>query len=217
MSKEELEKQGAVVVTGGSSGIGAATVRAFCDTHSIVFACDRNPVAQDAQFPPNVRFVQADISSESDVARLAGIVAAAGIPLDVIVNNAGITHIASIETIRIEDWRRVMDVNITGTCLVTRSLLPLLRSPGGVIVNVASDQSVIAKPNRVAYGTSKGAIALNLRPLVLDPDDDIFAELSLAAGADFLVTFNIRDFAPIRQFGIEVVAPAQFRKIIESP
>jgi NAD(P)-dependent dehydrogenase (short-subunit alcohol dehydrogenase family) len=95
MSKEELEKRGAVVVTGGSSGIGAATVRAFSDTHLVVFACDCNPVAQDAQFPPNVRFVQADISSESDVARLAGIVAAEGIPLDVIVNNAGITHIAS--------------------------------------------------------------------------------------------------------------------------
>ena len=54
----------------------------------------------------------------------------------------------------------------------------------------------------------------NLRPLALDPDDDIFAELALAAGADYLVTFNVRDLAPMRHFGIAVVTPAQFHKII---
>jgi predicted nucleic acid-binding protein len=57
------------------------------------------------------------------------------------------------------------------------------------------------------------SIRLNLRPLALDPDDDIFAELCLAAGAEYLVTFNDQDFWPIRRYGIAVVTPAQFLNI----
>jgi predicted nucleic acid-binding protein len=58
-------------------------------------------------------------------------------------------------------------------------------------------------------------IPSNLRPIALDPDDDIFAELALAAGADYLVTFNVQHLSPVRPFGIAVVTPAEFHKIIE--
>src|SRR5258707_13378491 len=58
-------------------------------------------------------------------------------------------------------------------------------------------------------------IPSNLRPIALDPDDDIFAELALAAGADYLVTFNVQHLSPVRRFGIAVVTPAEFHKIIE--
>lgn len=53
-------------------------------------------------------------------------------------------------------------------------------------------------------------ISRNFRPLALDPDDDIFAELSMAADADCLVTFNVRDLSSVRRFGIAVVTPAEF-------
>lgn len=56
-------------------------------------------------------------------------------------------------------------------------------------------------------------ISSNFRPLALDPDDDIFAELALAADADCLVTFNVRDLSSVRRFGIAVVTPAEFVRI----
>ncbi|MDD5200525.1 MAG: PIN domain-containing protein, partial [Terrimicrobiaceae bacterium] len=57
-------------------------------------------------------------------------------------------------------------------------------------------------------------IPRNFRPLAVDPDDDIFAELAMAANADCVVTFNVRDLLPVTRFGIAVVTPAEFYRII---
>lgn len=57
-------------------------------------------------------------------------------------------------------------------------------------------------------------VSRNFRPLAIDADDDIFAELALAANADCLVTFNVRDLSPVKRFGIAVVTPAEFYKIL---
>jgi predicted nucleic acid-binding protein len=98
--------------------------------------------------------------------------------------------------------------NISNPCVLEYEEVLLRKGiPTDIVAAFLAD--LLSRATRISIG-------LNLRPLALDPDDDIFAELSLAAGTDFLVTFNIRDFAPIRQFGIGVVAPAQFRKIIET-
>ncbi len=58
-------------------------------------------------------------------------------------------------------------------------------------------------------------ISRNFRPLAIDPDDDVFAELALAANADYLVTFNVRDLLPVKRFGIAVVTPVEFYKMLE--
>lgn len=79
-------------------------------------------------------------------------------PVAVLVNNAGLNIPGAVDTIGLLDWQRAIKTNVTGPFLVCQALVPYLRSPGGVIVNIGSDQTVIAKAQRVAYATSKGAV-----------------------------------------------------------
>lgn len=120
------------VVTGASSGIGAATVRALAAAGWRVVAVARRAdrlaalAAQTGATP-----VVADITSDDDVARLADAVAAAG-PLHALVNNAGgALGLDPVETGDLEQWRRMYELNVLGTLRVTQALLGQLRAAGG--------------------------------------------------------------------------------------
>ncbi len=154
------------LVTGGSRGIGRATALALGARGASVVVVYVQQARAAAAVVREVaaaggtgHAVQADVTSEADLARLADTVGARFGRLDVLVNNAGVVAPARTETLPLAEWRRVIDVNLTGAFLVTRACLPLLRAAGGAaVVNVASVAGVRGGTLGPHYAAAKGGL-----------------------------------------------------------
>ena len=144
------------LVTGGASGIGAATAALLHQRGARVAILDRDTEGA----PPHVLAVRCDIAEsravDEAVARVAGHFGA----LDVVINNAGIGATGSVSDNADDEWRRVLDVNVTGIARVTRAALPLLRrSQHAAVVNTCSAVAFTGVRSRALYSASKGAVA----------------------------------------------------------
>ncbi len=157
-------------VTGGGSGIGDAVVRQFIALGAKVGVAGRRTavleaLAKDCGALP----LTCDVSDPNAVdAAVTALVQTHG-GLDIVVNSAGITHRGNAEQISPEDWRQVLDVNLTGALNVCRRALPELRARGGgAIVNVSSVGGLTAAASAVAYSTSKAGMLGLSRSLAKD-------------------------------------------------
>jgi 3-oxoacyl-[acyl-carrier protein] reductase len=153
----------AAVITGAASGIGQEFCTALARQGVLVAGVDIADMSEtgDAVRRGGGTFlpVTADVTTESDVARIADEVAGAFGRVDICVNNAGTYPMMAFEETSYPEWRRVLTLNLDGMFLVTRALLPLLKqSPAGRIVNVASAVVWLGPPRMVAYTTSKGGV-----------------------------------------------------------
>ncbi len=164
MNRIDLEGRTAVV-TGGGAGIGLAIADRLTVSGARVALWDSRPAALDTArktLPDAVGFT-ADIADERAVAdAAAGTLEAFG-SIDVLVNNAGINGAnRKVWEIPLDEWQRMMDVNLTGTFLCCRAVVPHMISAGyGRIVNIASIAGKEGNPNHGHYSTSKaGVIAL---------------------------------------------------------
>jgi NAD(P)-dependent dehydrogenase (short-subunit alcohol dehydrogenase family) len=148
------------VVTGGAQGIGRAIADGLEADGATVVVADLNP-------PPDG--IRADVSSEDDVQRLAEEVAARHGGIDILINNAGLyasLAMRPFSEIPLEEWRRVMDVNVASMFLTCRAVVPRMRERGGgKIVNISSGTSFRGVPFLLHYVTSKGAIVAFTRAL----------------------------------------------------
>jgi NAD(P)-dependent dehydrogenase (short-subunit alcohol dehydrogenase family) len=155
------------VVTGGASGIGAATVERLRHDRMRVAALDVDrdrleEVAADAR-------VVADVTSEDDVRRGMDEAAAALGGLDVVVACAGVAGRGTVEATPLEEWERVFAVNVRGVYLTAKAAIPHLRDAGGgTIVVVASQLGLVAAANAAAYCASKGAAVMLTRAMAVD-------------------------------------------------
>jgi NAD(P)-dependent dehydrogenase (short-subunit alcohol dehydrogenase family) len=151
-----------VLVTAGASGIGARIAVAFVEAEARVMVCDLDAALLDrATRPPSpMQGMIADVADEAQVDRLLAAVEDRLGGLDVLVNNAGIAGpTAGVADIVPADWRRTMDVNITGMFLCTRRAVPLLRRAGeGTIINLASVAGRLGYAYRTPYAASKWAV-----------------------------------------------------------
>ncbi|WP_396230183.1 SDR family NAD(P)-dependent oxidoreductase, partial [Frankia sp. CpI1-P] len=139
-----------VVVTGASGGIGSEIVDRFLTQGDTVVAADVSSEALatwrarwDSGAPggqhPSLHAVVADISSEESVAELAEATRRRFDTVDVLINCAGIFPSVPFEEMTVELWRQVLEVNLTGTFLMTRAFVPLMKASGrGRIVNIGS-------------------------------------------------------------------------------
>ena len=145
------------VVTGGASGIGAATAKLLAERGARVAVLDRDVANVDstafAAVPCDVTSTAAVDAAISDVvSRLGGI--------DILVNNAGIGAVGDVTENGDDEWHRVLDVNVVGIARVTRAAMPHLReSPHAAIVNTCSVVATVGVPQRAVYAASKGAVA----------------------------------------------------------
>ncbi len=155
------------VVTGGATGIGAATAMMYAREGAKVVIADVNEsdgtatVQSIEEKGGTAKFVRTDVSQEPDVAALVEAVQESFGRLDVLVTCAGILLGAAIRIDQFEAdaWDKVIRVNLRGTFLCTKHAVPLMeKSGGGVIVLIASGAGVTGPSASVAYGASKGGV-----------------------------------------------------------
>jgi 2-keto-3-deoxy-L-fuconate dehydrogenase len=162
------------MVTGGGSGIGAATCRAFVEQGARVVVADVNPSGGNQvarELGEGGLFQHTDVTDLASVqAAVAAAVARFG-RLDVMVNNAGIGLVGSVQETQSADWDRLLAVNVTGVFHGSRAAVDqMLRQspPGGLIINIASVAGLIGIARRFAYCTTKGAVIAMTRQLSVD-------------------------------------------------
>jgi 3-oxoacyl-[acyl-carrier protein] reductase len=154
-----------LIVTGGASGIGLATGEALATRGDRIVLADRDSVrarAEASRLAETGRAVEAAEVDVTDPGAVESLVAHIGERGDLagLVNAAGVVQLGTIEDLSVEDWDRVVDVNLKGTFLTCRAVIPILEARGsGAIVNVASiagrTKSFYTAPNYVA---SKGGV-----------------------------------------------------------
>jgi 3-hydroxybutyrate dehydrogenase len=157
-----------VLVSGAASGIGRELAMHFARQGHEVIAADRDAAGIEAvgrEFPRAVRTLTVDLTDQSSIegaARESG-------PVDVLINNAGLQHVARLEEFPPEAWRRLIDVMLTGPAMLTRGLLPGMRARNfGRIINVGSIHSLVASPFKSAYVAAKHGLVGLTRALALE-------------------------------------------------
>ena len=154
------------VVTGASSGIGRATALRLAAEGASVACADiaADGAARTAKEIDSVSFA-CDVSDAASVAALVASVVDQLGQLDVVCNIAGIGKFAHTHEASLEEWDRIIGVNLTGTFLMCRAALPHLLGRGGAIVNTASTAGIQGQPYSAAYCASKGGVAMLTKAL----------------------------------------------------
>lgn len=201
-----------VLVTGSSSGIGAATARQFAAAGATVIVNSTTSIDAGralAEELPDATYIQADVSDTTDCSRMIDEIIAAHGRLDVLVNNAGTTAViphGDLEAATPEVWRRIFDVNVIGTWQLTVAAVPHLRSSGrGQVVNVSSLAGTRPVGSSIPYACSKAAVShmTHLLANTLGPDVRVNA---VAPG--LVDTPWTEDWTVVREF-VRAQAPMQ--------
>lgn len=176
-----------VVVTAGAAGIGRSIAESFLAGGAKVHLCDLDgtALAKLAETLPLAGATVADVCDPQAVARLFREAEASLGGLDVLVNNAGVAGpTAAVDAIELDDWRRTLEVNVTGQFLCIRHAVPLLRAAGGgCILNLASAAGLRGYPLRTPYVASKWAVVGLTKSLAMELGPDAIRVNALCPGA----------------------------------
>lgn len=154
------------IVTGGATGIGAATVKKFADKGTKVYVLDINPLPYTLN---NVEFINCDVTNYDDIKRAVKSIVIKSKRIDYLFSNAGIHFVGDIENTSLEILDKVISTNIRGTFLTLKEILPIMRAQqSGSVVLMGSDQSFIGKANSAIYGATKGAIGQLTKSSAID-------------------------------------------------
>jgi NAD(P)-dependent dehydrogenase (short-subunit alcohol dehydrogenase family) len=147
------------LVSGAASGIGAAVVERLSAEGATVVGCDVQALADG---------VTCDVRDEQSCAAAVATVLERHGQLDVLANVAGIGLARAIGDLQPDQWREVIDVNLTGTFLLSRCALPALLASTGVIVNMGSVAGLRATPYNAAYCASKGGVIMLTKSMAIE-------------------------------------------------
>lgn len=157
-------KNKSVIITGAAGGIGSAITRRFLAEGARVCAVDQTAEGLDDLLlelgsPAELITVEADISSEESCRNLSDRVKKEWGRVDILVNNAGWFPITPFEEITYDEWRKVCAVNLDGTFLLTRAVLPLLKSSrAGRVINMSSGSIFAGTPDQCHYVSAKAGV-----------------------------------------------------------
>ena len=170
-----LDGQTALII-GGNRGLGQAMARALSEAGANIVIAARDTI-QSERAAESIRkdygkvchAVFCDVTQEDSVKQAVHFTMNIFGQIDVLINSAGINIRGAIEDLSLEDFRKVQDVNVTGTWLACREVIPIMKAQQyGRIINIASMLAVTAIPDRTPYATSKGAVFQLTRALAME-------------------------------------------------
>ena len=162
----------ACIVTGGSSGIGAATVRRFVNEGAEVLIADRN--IKDAEtlareLGESVIAMSCDVRREAEVKAVAEAAMQRWGRIDVLVNNAGAELNRSYDTTTVDEWDMVLDTDLKGPWLFCKHVVPHMVNAGsGSVINVSSLNGLVGFPLSTAYGSAKGGLIVFTKDMAIE-------------------------------------------------
>jgi NAD(P)-dependent dehydrogenase (short-subunit alcohol dehydrogenase family) len=163
------------VITGASKGLGRAMALALAAEGARVALVSRDrekltAVADEVTVAGGRAMVfTGDVTSEEDVRRVESEILAVYEKVNILINNAGVNVRKPVVDFTLEEWRKVMDTNVTAAFLMCRSFVPAMTGQGyGRILNMTSIMSHVSLPGRIAYSTSKTALLGMTRTLALE-------------------------------------------------
>lgn len=173
--KKTRFKDRVVIITGGTSGIGAATAQLFSEEGAITVITGRRVekgqriVEQMLDEGRKAMYIQADHTQVEDCHRVIRSCIEQFGRIDVLFNNAGIVLKGTAEETLESEWQAVMDLNVTAVWRMSKMVIPYMRqNTKGVIINNASDWGLVGGKAAVAYCTSKGAVIQMTKAMALD-------------------------------------------------
>jgi NAD(P)-dependent dehydrogenase (short-subunit alcohol dehydrogenase family) len=185
-----------VIVTGGSAGIGAAIVRLFAaEGGRIWFGARSGQPGHDLEKELRVAgyevgFSVCDVAKEAEArAFVRQVVDRAG-SIDVLVNNAAVSHVATIETTTLDAWNEVMMNNLTSVFLMCREAIPHLRRSKGNIINLGSTYSFVGAAESGAYAMTKAGVVSLTKTLALELGPDGVRVNALCPGATVTALYH---------------------------
>ncbi len=167
-------KDKVVLVTGASSGIGRASAKVFAERGALVVAVGRNEAelsalqAETSDFEGSIKPRLADVTETSQIDRLITEIGDSFGQIDVLVNSAGIIKSGTLENTTLDEWDKMLDVNLRSVFYLCQRVLPMLEVTKGNIVNVSSVTGTRAFPGVLAYCVSKAGIDQLTRCLALE-------------------------------------------------
>lgn len=167
-----------VIITGAAQGIGKATARAFLDAGAAVVIGDveaelSEQTVRELSAFGDIQSVTTDVAVPDHIERLVNETLARHGRIDIVINNAGIARNRPLTELTLEQWREVVDVNLTAAFLMAKHAAPSLMKAGGSIIHIASTRAHMSTPRSEAYAATKSgliglthALALSLGPAV---------------------------------------------------
>ncbi len=164
------------VVTGGSVGLGLAMAAGLASAGANIMLVNRNAEAGNkaakelsSDYGTKVISYSADVSDEAKIELMALSAFSTFGQIDILINSAGINIRGPIDELKLADFSKVMDINVTGTWLCSKAVIPYMKKKGsGKIINLASTLGLVGLANRTPYASSKGAIVQMTRALALE-------------------------------------------------
>ena len=195
-----METGRTIVVTGAAGGMGALIAERFLANGDTVIATDTGGEALEAfadrqDGPPHVRTIAADISKDEDCVAVAELARSITGQVDVLVNVAGFFPIQPFLEMSADDWRKIIDVNLTGTALMAKACLPLMTGRGwGRIVNIGSASIYPGVPGQAHYVAAKAGVVGLTRSLAREFGAEGITVNTVAPGVT--VTKAVKDSFP---------------------
>lgn len=153
-------QQKVAIITGAGQGIGLACARRFVEEGARVMLADIDPAGEQVarELGELARFVRADVSVKADVDAMIEATLEAFGQVDILINNAGVTHAASFFDLTEEDFDRVLRINLKSMFLCSQAAARLMLGRGGCIINMSSVNSELTIPTQIPYNVSKGGV-----------------------------------------------------------
>ena len=194
-----------ILVTGGSRGIGRAIVEKFAkENYNVILNYNKSEFAalDIAKQYKNVEIFKADVSNKKDVEKMINFAEEKFGQIDILINNAGISCTGLLQDLSLEEWNKLFEVNVTGTFLVTKEVLPkMISKKQGKIINISSVWGMVGASMEVAYSASKAAIIGFTKALAKEVGPSNITVNAIAPGivmTDMVSNFSVEEFEAIR-------------------
>ena len=212
------------IITGGSKGLGLAMAAGLASAGCKTVIVNRNSEEGDDaakklndQYDPESIFISADVTNEEEVNAMVEKVMAKYGRIDILINSAGINIRGAIDELKYEDFKKVMRVNVDGTWLASKAVVPhMKKNKSGKIINIASTLGLVGLANRTPYTSSKGAVVQMTRALGLELASSNINVNGICPGP-FLTEMNIpiADSPEAKNFIVGATAMGRWRELKE--